>query len=304
MATTQIFGNLTAATPLDVWLGTCEGCKRGVRATDGAGDHCAIICPVCDARVAGERVYGTVTVQSCDSRCMGALGPACSCGCGGKNHGGAWSQEGQALASAVAAYRSRLGKTAAEAARKASARRAAFDRWADAAPQCDVIPAILANDLENDFLGDLADQLRDRKELTPRQLDAASRTVNTINARKIQRAERDARQAEFEASGKTLTVGKVTFAGEVVSARIEEGNYGTSFKCLILTDDGFRVWGTMPGALITQARNEEIDARRDWDYTRSMRGRRVELTATVTPKAGEPGFGFFSRPRGSLLPAR
>lgn len=26
--------------------------------------------------------------RTCDARCMGAVGPACSCSCGGENHGG------------------------------------------------------------------------------------------------------------------------------------------------------------------------------------------------------------------------
>lgn len=26
--------------------------------------------------------------RACDARCMGAVGPACSCSCGGENHGG------------------------------------------------------------------------------------------------------------------------------------------------------------------------------------------------------------------------
>ncbi len=88
------------------------------------------------------------------------------------------------------------------------------------------------------------------------------------------------RRVEFAASGKTVPAGRVTFAGEVLTIRYEESGYsysGGSFKCLILTDDGYKVWGTMPGALITQAREEVLAERprRDWDLN-LRRGRRVE----------------------------
>jgi hypothetical protein len=29
--------------------------------------------------------------KKCDARCTGATGPACSCSCGGRNHGGGWA---------------------------------------------------------------------------------------------------------------------------------------------------------------------------------------------------------------------
>jgi hypothetical protein len=49
-------------------------------------------------------------------------------------------------------------------------------------------------------------------------------------------------------------------------------------KMLVVTDTGWKVWGTMPAAL-------DVD-----------RGARVRFTATVKPSDDDPHFGFFSRP--------
>lgn len=46
-------------------------------------------CPHCDTTVTVVRVKGVyVADKTCDDRCMGAIGPSCSCSCGGQNHGG------------------------------------------------------------------------------------------------------------------------------------------------------------------------------------------------------------------------
>ena len=43
---------------------------------------------MCGAQVEYRMLRGTFsTTEQCGSRCMGATGPACSCSCGGTNHG-------------------------------------------------------------------------------------------------------------------------------------------------------------------------------------------------------------------------
>lgn len=50
-------------------------------------------CPACHSpHVNVIRIKGTyVADRTCDDRCMSAVGPACSCSCGGENHGGGHS---------------------------------------------------------------------------------------------------------------------------------------------------------------------------------------------------------------------
>ena len=299
-ASNYIFGDLIAATPLDLWIGACTPCQRGVRVHHGTGNKYAANCPYCGQPVTVERIYGTVTIEPCHGKCMGAVGPQCSCACGGVNHGGAWEKTGQALASAVAAHKARLDKAAAEVRQRQDRKRREFDRWAE--PHLDLIKAIHAGSYGNEFLADLANRLSDLMPLTDRQLDAAERSIARDAEYAARRARIDAQQAEFAASGQEVPSGKVTFAGQVLKLEYREGTHGPgsgSYKATILVDAGYRVWGTMPGALIDQARKETLDDRREWDGLRSMVGRRVELSATVTPE--NAGFGYFSRPKGKLL---
>lgn len=303
MAVTEITGILVSAKPANAWIGACAPCGRGIRSAAGHGDRCTVTCPACGGDVTAERIYGTVTAETCDPRCMGATGPSCSCACGGENHGGAWQQEGEALASAIAAYSARAAKAALAAQRRADSARSAFGRWAE--PHRDLIAAIIEHEYASDFLGDLASRLRDRRELTPNQLTAAARAVQSAAGRLARQAEQDAQRAEFAASGKTVPAGRITFTGEILSARYEESGFsrsGGAVKCLIVTGDGYRVWGTLPSGIFHEARNEAPAAKRD-EYRNFLYGRQVEITATVSPKPGEAGFGFFSRPKGRLLAA-
>jgi hypothetical protein len=79
------------------WVGRCRTCKAAVRievpATDPIGSMWYIdwerktVCE-CGAAVKVKLVNGVVSDKVCNSRCMGAVGPACECSCGGENHGG------------------------------------------------------------------------------------------------------------------------------------------------------------------------------------------------------------------------
>lgn len=45
-----------------------------------------IYCPCGQAAIA-KAFRATVSTKTCDGRCTSALGPSCSCECGGRNHG-------------------------------------------------------------------------------------------------------------------------------------------------------------------------------------------------------------------------
>lgn len=72
-------------------IGKCSGCGQGVARESAELDWSTVVHD-CGRLVTLERVQGTVSEsRPCDARCMGAVGPVCSCSCGGRNHGGRWS---------------------------------------------------------------------------------------------------------------------------------------------------------------------------------------------------------------------
>jgi hypothetical protein len=294
--TDPILGILISAQPLNAWIGTCEPCKRGVRTETGTGDECMTACPGCGQQVPVERLYGTLAVRPCNAACMGAIGPDCECGCCGTNHGKAWQETGTALASALAAYRTRQGRAEAKRLAAQARRDNVFARWANA--NAEAVSAVMNDQHENPFLADLACQLRNRKILTGNQCAAALRAAERDARRAAERTERDARQAELAAS-EPVPTGKVTFTGEILSTRWQENDFGPGGSLKMLVDCGaYRLWGTVPSGVFSALSAE--GGGYSAEDVKNLKGRRVTITATVTPKPGELGFGFFSRPRGTL----
>lgn len=100
------------------------------------------------------------------------------------------------------------------------------------------------------------------------------------------------RTAEYEAAAPCPT-GRVVVEGEVVSTRVEDGQFGTQFRMLVKDDRGFKVWGSIPSSLHL-VDDEPIG---NWTPTRALRhGDRVKFTATLTPSDRDPKFGFAKRP--------
>lgn len=84
--------------------------------------------------------------------------------------------------------------------------------------------------------------------------------------------------------------GRVTFAATIDSVKVREGRHGrTEYKMTVTADDGFRAWMTAPRALWL----ELLPTTTSLD---DFRGLRVQVTATLTPSADEPGFAFGKRP--------
>jgi hypothetical protein len=83
--------------------------------------------------------------------------------------------------------------------------------------------------------------------------------------------------AEHEAAKRAVPTGRIVIEGVVVARKLQESNYGTTYK-LLIEGEGWKVWGTEPRALYAE------------------KGDRVRLTATVEASADDPAFGFYSRP--------
>lgn len=79
--------------------------------------------------------------------------------------------------------------------------------------------------------------------------------------------------------------GRVVVTGEVVSTKVVEGDYGTTYKLTVKADEGFRVYVSMASSL--------------WDDLTSFaaaQGRRLTFTATLQPSGDDVSFAFGSRP--------
>jgi hypothetical protein len=112
-------------------------------------------------------------------------------------------------------------------------------------------------------------------------------------AKKLKREgeERAARLAEERAKCNPIPAdvleGRATIAGEVVSAKVQEGYYGSTYKMLVKDDRGFKVWGTVPASIDEAVYNGRLE---------DGATIRVEFVATVEASDDDDTFGFFKRP--------
>lgn len=116
-------------------------------------------------------------------------------------------------------------------------------------------------------------------------------------ARLAAKAEREARSQALMEAGVTVPTGRTTVTGVVVSIKAEETFYTYSgevtLKMLVESDEGYRVWGTVPRSLEggSEYRDGQYVAVRGVDE-----GDTVTFTATLQPSDNDPLFGFFKRP--------
>ena len=90
-----------------------------------------------------------------------------------------------------------------------------------------------------------------------------------------------------------VTDARIEINAIIRTCRTEEGQYGTSWKALYETVDGFRLWGTIPNALFDALReNTEGSV----DYEKDFRGVAVNFFAKVTRSDRDDTFGFINRP--------
>lgn len=132
----------------------------------------------------------------------------------------------------------------------------------------------------NDFVDDVARKLRRYGSLSEKQVAAVLKSKERDEEFEARR------QAEEEAlkTAPALADGRYEIEGTVISVKWVEG-FSTGWdgrsldtkKMLVKMDDGNKVFGTVPSAIL------EAD-----------KGTRVKFTAKVEPK--EEHFGFFSRP--------
>lgn len=123
-------------------------------------------------------------------------------------------------------------------------------------------------------------------------------------------------QRKAEAQSHPAPEGRVSVTGEILSARMIEGDYGTTYKILVKDDQGFKVWCSIPKAQADEAFDEYYETHSErntygpacWllgaDGTdeEGVVGRRITFMATLQPSRDDVGFAFGKRPtKGSWL---
>lgn len=160
---------------------------------------------------------------------------------------------------------------------------------------------------KDSFIRNMAEQLQfvsnARRLFTDKMIEA-------VRSNMASRAER----AVEAATAPPAPAGRVVVAGEIVSTKIVEGDYGTAYKILIKTDEGFKVWASLPKAQAEEAADtffEQVQAdgysprdfgfscwfegTQDGKYT-GIKGKRIAFTATLEPSVQDASFAFGSRP--------
>ena len=130
----------------------------------------------------------------------------------------------------------------------------------------------------DNFFRSLRGQLIYRGELTERQM--AALLVSAARQERFEN-ERAAREAARAAEPKNPSPeGKVEVEGEVLHTRSQDSEWGIQYKMLVKADGGFRVWSTVPRAIL-----DRIET-----------GSRIRFTATLKRSPDDESFAFASRP--------
>lgn len=132
------------------------------------------------------------------------------------------------------------------------------------------------------------------------------RLVDEIDdGERLARERAEKREAEHAAAA-PAPIGRVTFSGRPLSVKRQWSQFGVQTKWLIVSDDGWRTWGTVPAAIESELWDTGLLAPGydPDDPPRLNRDKpfRVTMTATVKPSDDDPKFAFYSRPsKASLL---
>lgn len=292
------------ATATNRFMGKCKVCALPASAViaDAAGDKTTAPCARCTATVTLKRLYAVKTQTTCNGKCMTAVGPSCSCSCGGENHGGrvniVTTYSTAETLDAIKAHQDKQDARRAAAAERAAKRAgAAWDAWV-AEGNTDVAEYLAGVNRDDcsDFLYDMARQADRRKPLSPRQADAVRRCAAWDAERKAKSAARQAEAEAARAAGVTAPSGKQTVTGTVVNVKAQDNMYGPgcTYKMLVKLDSGAKVWTTVPSKIrdVNQTTQNNLCGLRDV---------RIQLTATFEPSRDDVTFGFAKRPTAVLI---
>jgi len=146
--------------------------------------------------------------------------------------------------------------------------------------------AFLQGEQKGSFMQDMAASVKKWGALTEGQLNAVKKTMG-----------------KKEEILTEVPEGRLVVSGKVVSTKAVENQYGCTIKGLVVceTPEGvFKVWGTMPQALLNAAYELGLEETPEGEDNpcgmESLKGRQVEFTATIARSDDDSSFGFFKRP--------
>lgn len=132
-------------------------------------------------------------------------------------------------------------------------------------------------------------------------------------AQAVQKTLDDRSAKAAESAANPVVEGRIEITGEILSTKVVENDFGTSFKIVVKDDRGFRVYGSLAKSLVDFFVDEFNEKHNDpYAYGYSVwfegssnettigldgiKGRRITFSATVEASNDDKGFGFFSRP--------
>lgn len=147
---------------------------------------------------------------------------------------------------------------------------------------------------DSDFVNSVRNQLIAKGQLSEKQVAAMVKVGAQIQAQ----AARKAKWAEQDSDAEDVVVGKVTITGTIISQKLQDGYYGSTWKMLVRDDRGFKVWGSIPSKFEAMEWDEDAD-----EWVHALKGKRVAFTANVTASDKDSKFGFFKRPTKASMEA-
>ena len=128
---------------------------------------------------------------------------------------------------------------------------------------------------------DIVGKLVKYGSISDKQMAFLGKLIEDCDGRKEKMEARAKAEAKRLENAKPVPEERVQVTGTVVSVR-EPDQYAMypAWKMLVLDDEGFKVWGSVPRAFDVEG----------------LKGSRVTFKATLTPSPDDKYFGFFKRP--------
>lgn len=295
----------TPTTTIRHAVGRCPTCGLTV-GKENTPTGTRTTCPGCATVIVMTGIRAVYNgAMPCDDRCMYAVGPYCSCACGGENHCRGFIPPSVLTPEWTAAYnkaavrdRKRHEEKQQRAAQRRQTKADRIRQDTEATIGEHPVLAFLVNDelteitpeaQRNDFYFNVASSLLKYGNLTDRQVAAIERSVEREKRYDERRKQIAEEKADAIARGVTVPTGRITFTGEVATVKEHASDFRVVYKMVVKHPDGWALWTTVP-------REVESMFNRIGRVENDLRGKTVTVTATVKPSDRDQLFGFGSRP--------
>jgi hypothetical protein len=145
-------------------------------------------------------------------------------------------------------------------------------------------------------------------KLSEKQLACIVKWAATKQERDNKREEdRTAEREALIAAGVVAPAGRTTVTGVVLSMREQESDFGMVWKMLFRSDEGFKVWCSVPRVKVRVTVENPMwyhahtDSKGRYMYDSFDKGDRVEFSVNLTPSADDVTFAFGSRPTKAVI---